>query len=145
MGLHWAEIVVEDHDVYGAGVNVAARLEELSDQGGLLISGAVREQLGSNPSLPLVDLGNVELKNIASPVRVFAVGTTTEGALPSPRMVPRPRRGVPSIAVLPFTERGVEADQSYFGDGLVEDIVAALATFPDFHVISRNSTLKYRG
>jgi TolB-like protein/class 3 adenylate cyclase/Tfp pilus assembly protein PilF len=145
MGLHWAEIVVEDHDVYGAGVNVAARLEELSEPGGLLISGAARDQIGRDSSLPLADLGDVELKNIASAVRVFAVGTTIEGGPPSPRAMPRSRIGIPSIAVLPFVEYGAGPDQSYFGDGLVEDIVGALQTLPDFHVISRNSTLKYRG
>jgi adenylate cyclase len=145
MGLHSGDIVIEDHDVYGTGVNVAARLQELADPGGLLISGAVREQLGSNLSLPVADLGQVELKNIANPVRVFAVHTAVGGAPAPPRAMPRSRRGIPSIAVLPFTEYGAGPDQSYFGDGLVEDIVAALATFPGFHVISRNSTLKYRG
>jgi adenylate cyclase len=145
MGLHSGDIVVEEHDIYGAGVNIAARLQELAEPGGLLISGAVREQLGANVGLPFVDLGYRELKNISNAVRVFAVGTANGDTPGPPRLLFGSPRGIPSIAVLPFVEYGAEPGESYFGDGLVEDIVAALATLPDFHVISRSSTLKYRG
>jgi adenylate cyclase len=142
MGLHSGDIVVEANDVYGAGVNLAARLQELAEPGNLLISGAVYEQLGSNLKLPSVDLGNVRLKNIANPVRVFKIVTS-----PGPPLAPASRtyaHSRPSIAVLPFFEYGADADQSYFGDGLVEDVVGALASLPEMFVISRSSTLKYR-
>lgn len=144
MGLHSGDITIEDHDIYGTGVNVAARLQELAEPGGLLISGAVHEQLGSNLQLPCVDLGYAQLKNIANPVRVFEIAIDKE-SMPRRRAFPRATgRRLPSIAVLPFAEHGVGSDHGYFGDGLVEDIVGALASLPDFHVISRTSTLKYR-
>jgi adenylate cyclase len=144
MGLHSGDIVVEATDVYGAGVNLAARLQEMAEPGNLLISGAVYEQLGSNLKLPSVDLGNVRLKNIANPVRVFKI-VTSPGR--GPPLTPASRtyaHSRPSIAVLPFFEYGADADQSYFGDGLVEDVVGALASLPEIFVISRSSTLKYR-
>jgi class 3 adenylate cyclase/tetratricopeptide (TPR) repeat protein len=145
MGLHYGNIFVEDRDIYGADVNLAARLQELSEPGGLLISGAAHEQLGSNLKLPSVDLGYVQLKNLTHSVRVFGVAASTDKGLPDPGSISRRSRGIPSIAVLPFSEYGVEHDENYFGDGLVFDIVSALASLPDFHVISRSSTLKYRG
>src|SRR5216684_4378310 len=97
MGLHVGDIVVEARDVYGAGVNLAARLQELAEPGGLMISASVREQLGNNLKLPIIDLGNVTLKNIAAPARVFRVvtspGPDAEHPLPaSPRAPGRGRR-----------------------------------------------------
>jgi adenylate cyclase len=145
MGLHSGDIVVEDRDVYGADVNLAARLQELAEPGGLLISEAVHEQLGGDLTLPSVDLGYIQLKNITQAVRVFGVAAARDKGLPDPGAMSRRSRGIPSIAVLPFSEHGVEPDHNYFGGGLVFDIVSALASLPDFHVISRSSTLKYRG
>ena len=146
MGLHSGDITIEDRDVYGAGVNLAARLQELAEPGRLLISGAVREQLGSNLGLATVDLGYMQLKNIANEVRVFEVDLFTEARLPTLRSGAQARsHSPPSIAVCPVTDFGADTDESYFGDGLVEDIVGALASLPDFVVISRSSTLKYRG
>lgn len=143
MGLHVGDIFVEARDVYGAGVNLAARLQELAEPGGLTISASVREQLGGNLKLPIVDLGNVTLKNIAAPVRVFRVvmSETDRRRPPSPGA---PWNSRPSIAVLPFVEYGPSAADSFIGDGIVEDVVAALASLPDLFVISRNSTLRYR-
>jgi len=142
MGLHAGDIVVEAHDVYGAGVNLAARLQELADPEELTISGSVREQLGSNLKLSTIDLGRVTLKNIPTPVRVFRVLPLGESERQRPPAVPWNSR--PSIAVLPFTEYGTGAADRLLGDGIAEDMVAALASLPDLFVISRNSTLKYR-
>jgi len=144
MGLHSGEVVVEPRDVYGAGVNLAARLQELAEPGNLLISGVVYDQLGSNLKLPVVDLGYVRLKNIANAVRVYKIETSPRRDPPvalASHTLPHLR---PSIAVLPFVEYGAGPERSYFGDGLVEDVVGALAALPDFFVISRSSTLKYR-
>lgn len=145
MGLHSGDIVFEHRDVYGADVNLAARLQELAEPGGLLISETVHDQLGSDLTLPSVDLGFIQLKNINQAVRVFGVAASRDKGLPDPRTMSRRLRGIPSIAVLPFSEYGVESDHNYFGSGLVFDIVSALASLPDFHVVSRSSTLKYRG
>src|SRR5215469_8436181 len=145
MGLHSGDVVVEDHDVYGSDVNIAARLQELAEPNGLLISGAVQEQLDNDSTFPSVDLGFVQLKNIANPVRVFGVAASRDKGLPDPKSMSLRSRGIPSIAVLPFNEYGVDSNHNYFGDGLVFDIISALASLPDFHVVSRSSTLKYRG
>jgi adenylate cyclase len=145
MGLHSGDIVVEAKDIYGAGVNLAARLEQLAEPGSLLISGAVYEQLGANLKVPVVDLGYQRLKNIVNAVRVFKIETSADSEMPpTPSSSSRIAHSRPSIAVLPFVEYGIGPDHTYFGDGLVEDISGALASLPDIFVISRSSTLKYR-
>src|SRR5712671_212011 len=141
MGLHAGDIVVQAHDVYGAGVNLAARLQELAEPGGLMISASVREQLGGNLKLPTIDLGNVTLKNITAPVRVFQVVTSPGPETPRPLGAGASGSSRPSIAVLPFLEHNGSSADSLIGDGIAEDVVAALASLPDLFVISRNSTL----
>jgi len=143
MGLNVGDVVVEAEDVYGNGVNVAARLQDLAEPGGLMISAAVREEVGANVDLPIVDLGNLGLRNIQTPVRAFRVLTSTEPG--GPRSARSSLRRQPSIAVLPFRTLDPDPEQAYFGDGIVEDIIGALATLKDLLVISRNSTLVYRG
>jgi class 3 adenylate cyclase/tetratricopeptide (TPR) repeat protein len=142
MGLHVGDIVVEARDVYGAGVNLAARLQEIAAPGGLAISSSVREQLGAGLKLPTTDLGSVPLKNIADPVRAFQVELTQPER--QPRVAGARRHSRPSIAVLPFTEYDAKAEDSLIGDAISEDAIAALASLPDLFVISRNSTLRYR-
>jgi class 3 adenylate cyclase/TolB-like protein len=144
IGLHAGDIVVEAHDVYGAGVNLAARLQELSEPEELIISASVREQLGNNLKLPTIDLGQVTLKNISAPVQVFRVLPLDERLRQRVPQAGMPWNSRPSIAVLPFPEYGADAADSLIGDGIAEDVVAALASLPDLFVISRNSTLKYR-
>ncbi len=144
MGLHVGDIVSEARDVYGAGVNLAARLQEFAQPGELAISALVREQLGNNLKLATTDLGNVTLKNIAAPVRVYRVAPLNDQ---EPRRSPTAGaswKSRPSIAVLPFVEYGAKPGESFLGDGISEDVVAALASLPDVFVISRSSTLKYR-
>jgi adenylate cyclase len=145
LGLHSGDVTLEAGDAYGAGVNLAARLQELAEPGSIFISGTVHEQLGANLKVPTVDLGYTSLKNIANPVRVFSIGgPQSKTSSPARRVSPSPHHSRPSIAVLPFAELGTDAEQGYFGDGLVEDVVGALASLPDLFVISRSSTLKYR-
>jgi len=157
-GLHVGDIVVEAHDVYGAGVNLAARLQELAEPGGLAISGSVREQLGSRLKLPTTDAGNVNLRNIADPVRVFRVATSPDRApqQPSSRYaagLPEAsvagagmhRAALPSIAVMPFRNIQAGPEDAYIADGIVEEIVHALAGLKELFVISRTSTLGFSG
>jgi adenylate cyclase len=143
MGLHVGDIVVEARDVYGAGVNLAARLQEIAAPGGLAISSSVREQLGAGLKLPITDLGNVSLKNIVDPVRAFQVDLT-QPQRQQARVAGTRRHSRPSIAVLPFSEYDAKAEDSLIGDAISEDAIAALASLPDLFVISRNSTLRYR-
>jgi adenylate cyclase len=144
MGLHSGDIVEEQRDIYGAGVNLAARLQEDATPGNILISGTVHEQLGGNLKLPTRDRGFKHFKNIARPVRVFEI-TLAPDSNPAPAGATNPLpHSRPSIAVLPFLEHGAAAGQSYLGDGLVEDVIGALASLPEIFVISRSSTLIYR-
>jgi adenylate cyclase len=127
-------------DIYGDGVNVAARLQEYGEPGGVILSGAVYDLVRGMIGAQARDLGFLRLKNFEKPVRAYAVSGPASS-------VTRPRwsRGSrPSIAVLPFVEPGVPSEQTYFGDGVVEDIVGGLASLQELFVISRNSTLKYR-
>jgi adenylate cyclase len=146
LGLHSGDVTLEAGDAYGAGVNLAARLQDIAEPGSIFISGTVHEQLGGNLKEPTVDLGYMSLKNIANPVRVFRIGgaPASDAERPVGRVSPALRQSRPSIAVLPFAELGADTQQGYFGDGIVEDVVGALASLPDLFVISRSSTLKYR-
>jgi adenylate cyclase len=143
MGLQVGDIMLRRNDVYGAGVNVAARLQELAEPGSVMISAAVREQVGSNLQLPAIDLGNLTLKNIADPVRAYRVMTALEQG--SPRMPAIVQSGRPSIAVMPFRMLDPDPEKAYFGECMVEDIIASLSTLKELRVISRNSTVAYRG
>jgi TolB-like protein len=143
MGLQVGDIMLRRNDVYGAGVNVAARLQELAEPGSVMISAAVREQVGSNLQLPAIDLGNLTLKNIADPVRAYRVMTALKQG--SPRMPAIVPSGRPSIAVMPFRMLDPDPEKAYFGECMVEDIIASLSTLKELRVISRNSTVAYRG
>jgi len=143
IGLNVGDVVEEDGDLYGSGVNVAARLQELAEPGGVMISGLVREQVGNNLGLPAIDLGQIPLKNIRAPVHVFRILTSAE--LSRPRQAEAWLHRQPSVAILPFRTLHDDPRQAYFGEGIVEDIIAALAGLKDFFVISRNSTMCYRG
>jgi adenylate cyclase len=144
IGVNLGDIIVEGSDIYGDGVNIAARLEGLAEPGGICISGKVYEEVRNKLPTAFEDLGEQEVKNIAEPVRVYrwtdaAVDPMpgTVGALPLPDK--------PSIAVLPFTNMSGDPEQEYFSDGITEDIITALSKFRWFFVISRNSTFVYKG
>ena len=118
MGVHSGDIVAEQRDIYGAGVNLAARLEQEAAPGNILISGAVYEQLGNNLKLPTRDLGFKHFKNIAKRVRVFEITLVPNSNPPAARAASALPHSRPSIAVLPFLEYDAAADRGYLGDGL---------------------------
>ena len=143
VGINLGEIVLDGDDIYGTGVNVAARLESLAPPGGICISGAVHDQMQGIPNLVCDDMGEQSVKNIARPVQCFSI------RLDSRRRVSDgdgARRATPkaSIAVLPFANLSSDPDQEYFADGMVEDIITALSRFRQLFVIARNSTFVYK-
>jgi adenylate cyclase len=148
IGINIGDIIIEDGDVFGDGVNVAARLQQLAEPGGICVSGAVYDQIGSRIDVQLEDMGEQHVKNIERSVRAYRViledKEATQGwVLPSHSRLAMIEQ--PSIAVLPFVNMSGEADQEFFADGLTEDIITALSRFRDFLVISRNSTFVYKG
>jgi len=138
VGIHQGDVVVEDGDIFGDGVNVVARLEEIAEPGGLCISERVREDIGGKLVLDCQDLGTQHLKNIARPVRVYRVAIAT----PTTHSTTAEK---PSIAVLPFVNMSGDPEQEYFTDGITEDIITALSRLRWFFVIARNSTFSYKG
>ncbi len=138
VGINLGDIIIDEGDIFGDGVNVAARLQALAEPGGICVSGAVREQLGNKLPLDYADLGEHSVKNIARPVHVYRVGPSAPAARPA-----APDR--PSIAVLPFTNMSGDAEQEYFADGMVEDIITGLSRIKWLSVIARNSSFVYKG
>jgi adenylate cyclase len=144
MAINVADVIIEPDDIYGGGVNVAARLQAYAEPGGLVVSGAVIEQLPSEMGLGAVELGALHLRNLARPVHVYALRTQT----PPERLVgdaaanSEPR---PSIAVLPFRKHQSDPEEGYFADGIVDVVIHALAGLKELFVISRGSTLGYGG
>ncbi len=133
--------MVEGSDIYGDGVNVAARLEAMAEPGGICVSGRVYEEVSSKLDLGFDDLGEQSLKNISRPVRVYRVA----GMRPSEPIRSLRSRDKPSIAVLPFANMSGDPEQEFFVDGLTEDIITALSRISALWVIARNSTFTYKG
>jgi adenylate cyclase len=147
MGLNVGDVVVDDGDIFGDGVNVAARLEGLAMPGGICVSARVQEDAAGKVDLAFEDMGEQQLKNIARPVRVYRV---RDHAVPTyePReglTQPLPLPDKPSVAVLPFANMSGDPDQEYFADGMVEEIITALSRIRWLFVIARNSTFTYKG
>src|SRR5262249_54538503 len=138
------DVVVEDGDLFGDGVNVAARLEVLAEPGGICVSARVQEDATGKLDLVFDDLGEQQLKNIARPVRVYRVITAARPAMPQHGSGP-PLPDKPSIAVLPFANLSGDPEQEYFADGMVEEIITALSRIRWLFVIARNSTFTYKG
>ena len=141
--IHMGEVTVEGTDLLGDGINVVSRLQQHAPTGGVLVSVAVMDLIGGLIDAPIKDLGALKLRNISRPVHAYAVGAGKR-----PRSTPAIdsfKRRRPSIAVLPFVDQAAETATSYFSDGLVEDIISGLACLPELVVISRSSTLRYRG
>ena len=139
--------MVKGGDLFGDGVNIAARLQTLASAGGTCISGVAHDQVRKILPFAFIDLGAQQVKNIEEPVRAFAV--TTKGASPvlasSKAEVPLAIPDKPSIAVLPFQNMSGDPEQEYFADGMVEDIITALSKFKSLFVIARNSSFTYKG
>jgi TolB-like protein/class 3 adenylate cyclase len=146
IGIHQGDVVVEDGDIFGDGVNIAARLEELAKPGGICTSARVQEDASGKLELAFVDFGEQQLKNIARPVRVYTIPLDTESAKASgleQQTLPLPDK--PSIAVLPFANLSGDPEQAYFADGMVEEIITALSRIRWLFVIARNSSFTYKG
>ncbi len=145
IGIHLGDLVIEDDEIFGDGINVAARLEALADAGGVCASAAVVEQVRGKIDAAFEDLGDQALKNIPVPVHVYRLHPRSgppESA--SANTVPG-FGGRPAIAILPFEYRGADASQSFLADGIAEDLIARLSAFRFFPVISRSSTFTYQG
>ena len=153
MGINLGDIIVEDGDIFGDGVNIAARLEALAEPGGICASRVVRDQVRDKLDFSFEDMGEQQVKNIARPVRTHRIllGSTTEmpaadappnvATAPPPRAAPRK----PSIAVLPFANMSGDAEQEYFSEGVTEDIITNLSRSRAFFVISRSTSFTYKG
>ena len=141
IGINVGDVVVEDDDLLGDGVNIAARLEALADPGGICISDAVQKQLAGKTDFAFEDTGERALKNIAQPARVWR---WVKGPSPAAAGAPLPLPDRPSIAVLPFDNLSGQPEETYFSDGITEDIITGLARFRSLFVIARNSSFAFR-
>jgi TolB-like protein len=144
IGINMGDVVVEEGDIFGDGVNVAARLEGLAAPGGICVSARVQEDAAGKLDLAFEDMGEQALKNIARPIRAYRVATRPVSA--TPRETPAlalPDK--PSIAVLPFANMSGDPEQEYFADGMVEEIITALSRIRWLFVIARNSSFTYKG
>jgi len=146
IGINVGDIVQQDGDIFGDGVNIAARLENIAETGGICVSARVQEDAVGKSGLVFEDLGEQTLKNIARPIRAYRVLPLGESrAHTGSAEVALPLPDKPSIAVLPFLNMSGDPEQEYFSDGLSEDIITALSKLRGFFVISRNSTFAYKG
>jgi TolB-like protein len=143
IGVHQGDIVVEADDIFGDGVNVAARLEGLAAPGGICISARVQEDAAGRLDLAFEDIGEQQLKNIARPVHVYRVRPAWDSAAVARPALALPDK--PSIAVLPFANMSGDPEQEYFVDGMVEEIITALSRIRWLFVIARNSSFTYKG
>jgi TolB-like protein/class 3 adenylate cyclase len=147
VGVNIGDVIVEAHDIFGDGVNIAARLESIAEPGGICISSFAYDQVRGKVAVEFVDLGEQNLKNIDRPVRIYAAKLKDGGvSAPAPEAKkPLPLPDKPSIAVLPFENMSGDPEQEYFTDGMVEDIITALSRFKSLFVIARNSSFTYKG
>jgi len=146
IGINLGDVIEDRGDIYGDGVNVAARLESLADPGGICISGAVRSAVGKKLDLDYQDMGEKTVKNIAEPVRTFKI-VMAWANIPTPIASLDPKLELPdkpSLAVLPFTNMSSDPEQEYFSDGITEDITAALSRIKTFFVIARTSAFIFK-
>jgi TolB-like protein/Flp pilus assembly protein TadD len=140
MGINVGDIIIDGTDMWGDGVNVAARLEALSEPGGICVSGRVQEDVHGRLDIAFEDIGERQLKNIARPVRVYRARLNGTAKEPAPALPNKP-----SIAVLPFNNMSGDPEQEYFADGVVEEIITALSRMRWLFVIARNSSFTYKG
>ena len=144
IGINLGDVIVEGDDLYGDGVNIAARIEALADPGGVFVSNTVHDHVRDRLPFVFEDLGEQQVKNIARPVRVYRVREAS-GAAKSPSGPALPLPDKPSIAVLPFQNMSGDPEQEYFVDGMVEEIITALSRIRWLLVLARNSSFSYKG
>lgn len=142
IGINLGDVVIDGDDIQGDGVNVAARLEAMADPGGVFVSGDVYRQVRGKLDVAFDDLGEREAKNIAEPIRVYALQLEPGDTVASDDSIANEKS---SIAVLPFDNLSGDAEQDFIGDGLTEDIITGLSRIRSFFVIARNSTFQYKG
>ena len=142
MGVNLGDVIVDRDDIYGDGVNIAARLESLAQPGGICISGSVYEQVRKRSGLEFEDMGTHAVKNIEEPVHVYSIKSAN---FDTAEQAPQKLTDKPAIAVLPFENRSADPEQEYFADGITEDVITALSYWRWFPVIARNSTQAYKG
>jgi len=141
IGLHLGDVMTRGGDLFGDAVNIAARLEALAEPGGICVSAAVREHVGTRIAAAFTDIGRQQVKNIAEPVHVFRVGPpAVQVQATGPLALP----DKPSIAVLPFANMSSDPEQEFFADGIAEDVITALSRYPSLFVIARNSCFTYK-
>jgi adenylate cyclase len=141
IGVNLGDIIVEDGDIFGDGVNVAARLEGIAPIGGIAVSQSVRDHVGKRLDLAFEDMGERRLKNIEAPIRVYSISvehTSTDGAAWA-------GQERPSVAVLPFVNMSGDPEQEYFSDGITEDIITDLSKVSGLFVVARNTAFTYKG
>jgi len=150
IGIHIGDVIVRAGDLFGDGVNIAARLQSIAKPGGVCISGATYDQVRKVLPITFADLGAQHVKNIQEPIRAYHVGAPNEARDAASARVaeaesPPPLPDKPSIAVLPFQNLSGDPEQEYFADGMAEDITTALSRFKSLFVIARNSSFSYKG
>jgi adenylate cyclase len=150
IGVHIGDVMVRAGDLFGDGVNIAARVQILANPGTVCISGATYDQVRKVLPMTFVDLGVQQVKNIQGPIRAYQVGAPSETQEAAPARVveaesPPPLPDKPSIAVLPFENMSGDPEQEYFADGMVEEIITALSRFKTLFVIARNSSFTFKG
>ena len=147
IGVNVGDVIVQGQDIFGDGVNVAARLESIAAPGGIMISGSVRDHIGNRLDLAFEDMGEQTLKNIETPIRVYRVHMQTPAA-PGTRdkkAAQHEQVEKPAIAVLPFDNMSGDPEQEYFSDGITEDIITDLSKVSGLLVIARNTAFTYKG
>jgi adenylate cyclase len=147
VGINIGDVIVEAHDIFGDGVNIAARLEGVAEPGGICISQTVLNHARDKVSFEVEDAGEQTLKNIARPVHVYRIiiEPGRRPATPKPEISALTLPDKPSVAVLPFTNMSGDPEQEYVSDGLAEDVITALSRYPSLFVIARNSSFTYKG
>jgi adenylate cyclase len=141
IGINLGDVIVEDGDIFGDGVNVAARLEGIAPIGGIAVSQSVRDHVGKRLDLAFEDMGERRLKNIEAPIRVYSISVDR----PSSDGAASAGRERPSIAVLPFVNMSGDPEQEYFSDGITEDIITDLSKVSGLFVVARNTAFTYKG
>src|SRR5262245_34938770 len=143
IGINLGDVIVEGDDLYGDGVNIAARIEALADAGGVFVSNTVHDHVRDRLPFIFEDPGDQQVKNIARPVRIYRIRDPKTASVPASPVLPLPDK--PSIAVLPFSNLSGDPEQEYFADGMVEEIITALSRISWLFVIARNSSFTYKG
>jgi adenylate cyclase len=144
IGVNLGDVIIEGDDIYGDGVNVAARLETLAEPGGIALSGYAHDHVAGKLDLGFEDAGEHKLKNIARPIRVYRVAAKRRSVETSSPAAPPSAADKPSIAILPFTNMSGDPEQEYFSDGITEDIITELSRFHSLLVTARNSSFAFK-